>query len=324
MRVFVTGGTGFVGSHVVEKLLEQGHEPVCLVRETSDTEHLDELGVETYLGSLTEIDGLRPALQDCEAVVHIAGVVKVPEPRMFYQINGEATCQLVEAAADENPDLERFVYVSSIAAQGPCFEPEGGEVDPDPVSHYGKSKLLGEQGVRGVADEIPTTIFRPPPVYGPRDEEMFAVFQGASWGVAPVYGDGEQRTSVVHVFDLADAVEASLKREHPSGMVFGIDDGYYYTWGELAELCGGAMGKNPVQLCIPSPFFKVAARANELRSKLTGNAVIFTRDKVREMDQDDWVCGNDRLCEELDWQPSWPFEDGAQQTVEWYRDNGWL
>ncbi len=324
MRVFVTGGTGFVGSHVVEQLLERGHEPVCLVRESSDTEHLDGLGVETYLGSLTDVDGLRSALGDCGAVVHIAGVVKVSEPRMFYRINGEATCELAEAAAEENPRLDRFVYVSSIAAQGPCFCPDGGLVEPEPVSHYGKSKLLGEQGVRGVSGEIPTTIFRPPPVYGPRDEEMFAIFRGAAWGLAPVYGDGEQRTSVVHVLDLADAVATSLEEEHATGMVFGIDDGDYYTWGELAGVCGEALGREPIEVCIPSFVFKTAARLNEWRAGMTGEAVIFTRDKVREMEQDDWVCGNDRLCESLAWSPEWPLERGAEQTAEWYRNQGWL
>ena len=324
MRVFVTGGTGFVGSHIVEELMERGHDPLCLVRETSDTSHLDELGAQTHLGSLAEVDTLRPAIADSDAIVHVAGVIKVQEPRAFYQINGEATCRLAEAVVEENPALERLVYVSSIAAQGPAFAPEGFDGEPDPVSHYGKSKLLGEKGVRGVADEIPATIFRPPPVYGPRDYEMFKIFQSASWGLAPVYGMGKQKTSVIHVFDLADAVAASLEKDHPSGSIFGIDDGGHYTWAELAKACGKPLGKNPVKIPVPSFLFKVAARMNEMWAKMTDQAVIFTRDKVAEMDQDAWVCGNERLCEELDWQPEWPLEKGAEQTVQWYREQGWL
>ena len=324
MRVFVTGGTGFVGSHIVEELMERGHEPLCLVRESSDTDHLDELGAESFLGSLTDVETLEPAIAESDAVVHVAGVVKVRERRQFYQINGEATCRLAERAAEVNPQLERFVYISSIAAQGPAFAPEGFEGEPDPVSHYGKSKLLGEKGVRGVAGELPVSIFRPPPVYGPRDEEMFKILQGASWGLAPVFGSGDQKTSVVHVFDLADAVAASLEVDHPTGAIFGIDDGGYYTWSEIAEAYGRALGKEPITLCVPSAAFKVAARCNELWAGLTDQAVIFTRDKLAEMEQEAWVCGNRRLRQQLDWEPDWPLEEGARQTVEWYQNNDWI
>ena len=275
MQVFVTGATGFVGSHVVEEMLDRGHEPVCLVRESSETEHLDELGVETYLGSLTDVDGLRPALADCDAVIHIAGVIKAGEPRWFYRINGEATCRLAEAAAEENEEIERFVYVSSIAAQGPCSTRDGDISDCKPVSHYGKSKLLGEKGVRGLADTIPVTVFRPPPVYGPRDQGMFPVFQGASWGFAPSPGWGDQRTSAIHIFDLADALVTSLETDHPSGSIFAIDDGEVYTWGELAVAFGEALGTDPIRFSVPAFVFDIAARLNEWRADMLGAQVIL-------------------------------------------------
>lgn len=324
MRVFVTGGTGFVGSHIVETLLEAGDDPLCLVRESSDTSYLDSLGVETYLGTLDEVEGLRPAVAESDAVVHLAGVVKVREFRDFYKINGEATCQFAELVADENPSIERFVYLSSVAARGPGFSPDEELEEVEPVSHYGKSKLLGEKGVRGLAGEMPVTIFRAPPVYGPRDEEMFRIFQGAKFRVAPVYGDGSARTSVVYVADLADAVVASLEREHESGTVFHIDDGDHYTYDELVEACGEILGTSPVSVPIPSVVFKVAAEVNERWARLRDRAVIFTSDKVAEMEQDNWVCGNRRLRERIDWEPSWPLEEGLRTTADWYRQEGWL
>jgi len=324
MRVFVTGGTGFVGSHVIEELVERGHEPLCLVRDSSDTDHLEEVGVATHLGSLTEIDAMREALAVCDAVVHIAGIIKAGEPRWFYRINGEATCQLAEAAAEENPDLERFVYVSSIAAQGPCFAPDGERIECEPVSHYGKSKLLGEKGVRGLADQVPVSVFRPPPVYGPRDRGMLPVFQGAAWGVAPTPGWGEQRTSAVHAFDLAEALVDSLEVDHDSGAIFPIDDGEVHTWGDLARTFGEALGTTPIEISVPSFVFDIAARFNEWRADvLGGDQGMLSRDKVREMGHD-WVCGNDPLCSQLGWKPSWPLQKGAEQTARWYREHGWL
>ena len=75
---------------------------------------------------------------------------------------------------------------------------------------------------------------------------------------------------------------------------------------------------------MPSAAFKVAARCNELWAGLTDQAVIFTRDKLAEMEQEAWVCGNRRLRQQLDWEPDWPLEEGARQTVEWYQNNDWI
>jgi nucleoside-diphosphate-sugar epimerase len=228
-------------------------------------------------------------------------------------------------AAQANPELDRFVYVSSISAQGPGIYRDEYPGECRPVSHYGKSKLLGEKGVRGVADDLSVSIFRPPPVYGPRDTDMFALFRGAKLGVSPVYGSGQSRMSVIHIFDLADAIVESVEQEYESGAIFPIDDGKDYTWVELSEIAGKAFDKSPVTIPIPGFAFKTAAHLSEFWGRLTDQAMIFSRDKVAEMEQDSWVCGNRRLREELGWQPAWPLEErGAAQTARWYVENGWL
>ncbi len=326
MRVFVTGGTGFVGSHVVERLVEQGHEPLCLVRETSNTSHLDEAGVDTYVGSLSDVETMRSALTEADAVIHIAGVIKVRDFDDFYRINGEATGELARLALEVNPEIERFVYVSSVSAQGPSEgphpRPHGAE--PAPVSHYGRSKLLGEEKIEPLDDDLPVTVFRPPPVYGPRDYEMLAAFQMAKYGLAPVYGDGSGYLSLIYVHDLARAIVKAIEVDHPSGSVFTIDDGQVHTWKSLTRDFGEAMGKEPRHVCVPRVLFHTAGHISEALGRLTNRATIFNTDKVAEMSQDSWVCGNDKLCELLDWQPEWPIERGAKQTADWYLEEGWL
>ncbi len=326
MRVFVTGGTGFVGSHLVEHLLEAGHDPLCLIRQTSDTAHLDGLGVDTFVGSLADVESMRPALEQVDAVVHVAGVIKVRDFDDFYRFNGEATGELARLAAEVNAELERFVFVSSVSAQGPSQgpNPRPSQAEPAPVSHYGKSKLLGEEQLDELVDELPISIFRPPPVYGPRDHEMLAAFQMAKYGVAPVYGDGEGYLSLVHVNDLAHAIVAALDIDHPSGTVFTIDDGQVHTWKTLTRDFGEAMGKTPRHLPVPRVLFHTAGHISEAFGRLTGRATIFNTDKVAEMSQSSWVCGHARLRELLDWQPAWPIERGAHQTAQWYLDHGWL
>ena len=288
-RVFVTGGTGFVGSHVVERLVDEGIEPVCLVRETSNTEHLDALGVETFVGSLTRVEGMRPALRGVDAVVHIAGVIKAKDFDWFYTINADASGDLAKLALETNPQMERFVFISSISAQGPAEgkRPRPLSQTPAPVSHYGRSKLAGEKQVMRYADNLPVTIFRPPPVYGPRDHEMLAAFKMARRGIAAVYGSGEGLLSIVYIDDLVDAIYRSLVTEHPSGSVFPIDDGQIHTWRSFTGDLGRAMGQDPMMLKVPRPLFHAAAHASEAWGKLVDKAMIFTTDKVAEMSQDE-------------------------------------
>lgn len=326
MKVFVTGATGFVGSHVVDRLVQRGHDPLCLIRETSDTTHLDEVGVDTHVGSLADVETMRGALEQAEAVIHIAGVIKVRDFDDFYVINGEATGELARLAHMANPNLDRFVYVSSVSAQGPSQGPEPRALDrpPQPVSHYGRSKLLGEERIAPLIDDLPVTIFRPPPVYGPRDYEMLAAFQMAKWGIAPVYGDGEGYLSLIHVHDLAGAIVRAIEVEHDSGAVFTIDDGQVHTWKSLTRDFGRAIGKEPRHVCVPRGLFHAAGRISEAFGRLTNRATIFNTDKVAEMAQSSWVCGNALLRERLDWEPQWSIERGAHQTAAWYLEEDWL
>jgi len=326
MRVFVTGATGFVGSHVVNRLVEAGHHPICMVRATSDTALLDSLGVQTVVGSLGELDGISDTLKEVDAVIHIAGAIKVRDTDDFYRINGAATGELARLAGKANPGLRRFIFVSSVSAQGPSLGgvPRALDEPAAPVSHYGRSKLAGERALMEFAGRMPISIFRPPPVYGPRDYEMLAAFKFAKYGLAPVYGDGSGLLSLIYVEDLAGALVAALEVEHPSPAIFPIDDGAVHTWESLTRDFGLAMGKTPRHIRVPRAVFRVAGAVSEAFGKLTRQAMIFNRDKVSEMSQASWVCGHAALSELLGWKPEWPIERGARRAADWYLENGWL
>lgn len=326
MRVFLTGATGFVGSHVVDRLLEAGHEPVCLVRATSNVERLKKAGVETFVGQLDDVGAMREVVQGVDALIHAAGVVKVRKFGDFQRLNADASGALAALAREVNPQLRRFVYVSSLSAQGPSEgprpRPEG--MAPAPVSHYGRSKLGGETQILEAAGSIPVTIFRPPPVYGPRDHEMLAAFKMAKYGVAPVYGKGSGYLSVVFVKDLATAIVQSLQVKHPAGAVFTIDDGEVHTWKSLTSDIGKAMDKHPRHIRVPGVAFHAAGHVSEAIGRLARRPMIFNSDKVAEMSQQSWVCGHEKLSELLGWTPQWPLERGARHTARWYRSHSWL
>lgn len=325
MKVFLTGGTGFVGSHVVEALLREGHEVVALVRKTSDTELLNQWGVKKVVGALGDARGLMDHLTEADAVVHVAGLVAASRPEVMYQANVEGTRDLVDRVAELGDPGKRFIYISSVAAQGPSRgrEPRPVTEMPQPVSFYGRTKLEGEGAVLAHRDNMEVTILRPPPVYGPRDRDMFQVFAIANRRLSPVLGMGNRWLSIIHVDDVARAVVACV--EAPGkGRVYPIDDGGVYTWRDLGEQVSEALEKSTLTVPLPAFLFAGAATISELGGRLLGSPPTFSRDKYREMIQSSWVCGHRGLHEDLGWEPSLDLREGACRTAQWYRENGWL
>lgn len=326
MRVFLTGGTGFVGSHVAERLLEEGHEVVAMVRATSDTEHLDGLGVETVEADLSRVDELDAVLADVGAVIHVAGLTAAPSPEELYRVNADGTRRLVDRVATVGGPETDFVYISSVSARGPSDgrqPPESGMI-PEPVSHYGHSKLEGEGAVLAHRDTLGVTILRPPIIYGPRDRDMFEVFQLADRRLAPVMGGPTRWLSIIHGEDVARAAVACLEQADGEGEIYGLDDGGCYSWRDLGDHVSRAVGKSTLTVPIPEWLFATAATVAEFGGGLITETATFNRDKYREMSQPGWVCDCEPICEDLGWEPKWDLADGTRQTARWYRREGWL
>lgn len=327
MKVFVTGGTGFVGTHVVAALRERGHEVRALVRPTSRTAGLERAGAETFAGSLEDEASLAEGLRGSDAVLHIAGLIKARTEAEMMAVNGVATERLANAAARACPDLRRFVYVSSIAAAGPG-DPEGGPLTEDlparPVSVYGRSKRDGEARLLPLASSLPLTIVRPPIVYGPHDREVLTFFQMARRGVMPLLFGGRNRASVIYVEDLALALALAIERDHPSGSVFFVEDGEPSDWRSRGSVIGEAVGRSPRFVALPLWAVAGAARVSKGWETVSGRVVMLSPDKLEEMRQLNWTCSSARIREALDWAPRVPFPDGTRRTAEWYRREGWL
>lgn len=324
MKVLLTGGTGFLGSHVAEVLKNKGHEVRALVRATSKKDFLQNLGVEFVEASL-ETGRLDRAVEGVEAVVHCAGLVKARSNSEFEHVNVLGTQNLVDAVLAHAPGIKRFVKISSLAAHGPS---EAGRVrptnsEPRPVSNYGRSKLNAERVALKASDKIPVTVIRPPAIYGPRDTEVFAFFQAVSRRVLPLTGRGNT-ASMIYAPDCAEAIVLALEKEHPSGSVYFIEDGRPYTWEEMGSILEDVLGVRALRVHIPGPVFSAVALGTELYGKLRNQAVMLTRDKLNELRQPHWVCNAEELRRDLGWEPSVDFAQGAKITADWYRHHGWL
>jgi nucleoside-diphosphate-sugar epimerase len=269
---------------------------------------------------------LDAAVEGVDAVIHSAGLVKAREPAEFAAVNVEGTRNLLEALVATGSTMRRFVLVSSLTAAGPSFD--GKPDSPDacrPVTHYGRSKARAEEVARSYADRASVVVVRPPMIYGPRDRETFAFFQSIKQRVLPFVGTGRSRMSVIYGADAAAACIRAAEADVPSGSTYFIDDGEIYVWLSMLEEIERAMGRRAlVRTGLPMAVARIGAVFSELGGKLSGKAVMFTRDKLNELAAPHWVCNSAAAQRELGWEPKVKWPEGVRLALDWYREKGWL
>jgi dihydroflavonol-4-reductase len=331
VRAFVTGATGFVGSHLVDALRAGGHEVVCLVRDPAKAQRLfGAAGPRIVAGDLLDTEALARGAADADVVFHVAGVIAARSRAEFYAVNRDATARVVAATRRAAPRLSRFVYVSSLAAAGPTRRGViTRETDaPHPVSHYGRSKLAGEEAVRGGG--VPWTIVRPPTVYGSRDRETLRLFRFARYGVMPLYGDPRQELSFVHAADLAGALLAATAPACAGGIYFAAHPEVATSRRAMelifaaARAATGRRPARPVFLPIPTPVTVAALWVLGLAARLMGRATLLSPDKGPELLAEAWTCSAAALGRDAGWHASHDLATGLADTAEWYATHGWL
>jgi nucleoside-diphosphate-sugar epimerase len=327
VKVLVTGASGFLGSHVAERLARDGHAVRVLVRTTSDRVFLRDVDAEEAIGDVREPESLPAALDGVDAVVHAAGLVKARSEAEFESVNAGGTANLLAALNGSGPS-PRFVLVSSLAAHGPSEDgaPRPLDAEPRPLTAYGRSKLKAEELVRAWAGPgRPAAILRPPVIYGPRDRELLPFFKLARRRFAPLLGDGRNAISLVYVEDAARAAAAvATASEEAACLTYTLDDGAVHTWRDLLAAVEGALGRKALRLSSPVWAYRAAAALSETYGRLRGKAVMFTRDKVVEMRQPHWVCSHEAIRRDLGWEPRVGLEEGAALTAAWYRQQRWM
>ena len=327
MKVLVTGGSGFLGSHVAELLAADGHSVRCLVRKSSNRKFLQTLkNVELAEGSVEDKKSVDEAMKGVDAVVHSAGLVKALKEADFFECNTQGTANLLDAAIEHAPGLKRFVHISSLEACGPSLD--GGPVAPDqekPVTAYGRSKLAAEKEVIARKDKLPTVILRPGAIYGPRDVEMFETFKAASRRQYPVIGDGTMRGIYIYGPDCARACVLAIDANVPSGNIYFVDDGEPRPMRvAMGEMLFDAMGTKPLfKVSLPLGVLRAAALGVETYGKLRNKAVMLTREKAAMLSHH-WVCDSSATRTDLGWTPAMNLSEGLRVTAKWYAENGWL
>lgn len=325
-KILVTGATGFVGSHVVDRLVERGRTVRCLVRQSSNLRYLKHPQIEFAYGGLDEATDWNAALADVDTIYHVAGLTFARRAKDYFTVNQRGTEAILAAAIRQRQRIKKFVQVSSLAAMGPGHDdqPVDEDTQPAPITPYGQSKLAGEEAVFAASDLLPVTIVRPPAVYGPRDYALYELFKSIARGLSPMIGRYDKHVSLVHVHDLADGIILAGESAAATGRAYFISSDEVYVMREVADKIGALLGRRVRTLTIPRPVAFGVALVSEGVAAVTRKMPLLNRDKVKDFAQKNWGCSIARAKRELGYRQQVLLETGLRETIDWYKREGWL
>jgi nucleoside-diphosphate-sugar epimerase len=321
----VTGASGFIGSHLAEKLAGQGWRVRALLRTTSDLRWLQGRDLSLADGSFDHPASLADAVRGVDYIFHNAAAKAGSRQRIFHD-NVDSTMALAAAAAKNAPGLKRFVFLSSQAAAGPAAglgSPKREADECRPVSDYGQSKLEAERRLAEMAT-LPLTVVRPPTVYGPRDRDVLLYFRWIDRGIALLPGLRERYANLIYVHDLVEGLSLAAQAESSLGKAYFLSDPQAYSWSQVSGAIAKCLGRRPLKLHLPLGLARFSALLAEGRARLAGRESIFNRQKVNEMEQLCWTCSPSRAEKDLGFSCRYGLNAGMAETARWYRDNGWL
>jgi nucleoside-diphosphate-sugar epimerase len=334
LRVFVTGGTGLIGRHIIQQLIARGDVVTALARSDRAAFDLRALGVTPVPGDVTDEVALAQGAADADAVVHAAAIVighGAPWER-FHAVNVAPTETLARAAAKRGA---RFVHISSVAVYGRRQNYDGGPGSVDetfglerplfPGDHYARSKREAELALWRVADEtgLSAAALRPCVVYGEGDRNFSPrVARVLKRGVATIIGSGANRLSVVYAGNVAAAALLALDRRDVRGAFNVANDGML-TQREFVERFAAGLGRRALVLPIPSALAWGAARASDDLVRLFRPAapVSFLKTAVQFLSSTN-PYSSAKAERELGWRPLTPAPEAAERTGRWFQGRG--
>jgi len=333
-KIIITGASGFIGSFLVEKALSLGYQTWAGVRQSSSREYLKDsniLFLDLNFGNkekLTEqLRDFKKLFGGIDYIIHNAGVTKCLNPDDFDRINYQYTANFVDALKDADCIPEKFILMSSLSSFG-----IGDEINytpirltdtPNPNTAYGKSKLKAEQYIQNTSD-FPYIILRPTGVYGPREKDYYLMLKTVKSGLDVGAGYRPQHLTFIYAKDLVDVAFLALESPLKNKSYF-VADGDVYTDKEYTSLVKKVLGKKLVlRIKVPLFILKIVSSIAEDISKITKKPSTLNRDKYKIMKQRNWECDIEPLKSDLNFKARYNLKEGLEESVRWYKENGWL
>ncbi len=322
----VTGANGFVGSHLVDNLLDKNFIVRCIVRKSSNLKWLEGKKVEIYDSGLFNKEGLRQAFKDANYIFHVAGVVKSKTKEGYFKGNVGTTKNLLEVALENSTTIKRFLLVSSGTVTGPSPDgkPLNEKSECSPITTYGKSKLEGEKTALSYKDKLPITVCRAPAVYGERDTEIFIYFQTFNKGLTTTIGFNKKELSLIHAADLVEGFYLAAISEKAKGEIYYISSEKFYTWQEINSVTSKVLNKKPIIIKVPHFLVFTISAFAQFFAMFSNKPATLNIEKAKDITQQFWIFDTSKAIKDLGYGQKISLEDGIKRTCDWYKEMKWI
>ena len=320
-KVLVTGATGFAGSHLAQRLLQDGHEVRVFIRPGRDVSDLELLGAQIAHGDLVDRESVNQAMDGIETVYHIAALFRkagLPDSA-YWAVNCHGTVNLLKAAQENS--VNRFLHCSTVGVLGHIEDPPADETRPyHPGDIYQTTKCEGEKAVLAFHRDrgLPETVVRPAGIYGPGDRRWLKLFKPIARRMFAMLGSGETLIHMIYISDLVDAFVLAANNPNAVGRVYIAGGERYVTLNELASTIAGAVGVSDSFLHIPFTPVRVMSGIVEDVCKIIHMEPPIYRRRV-DFFAHDRAFDITRAQTELGYAPKVSLEEGIRRTADWYK-----
>jgi nucleoside-diphosphate-sugar epimerase len=329
MRILATGGTGFIGSHLVEHLVTKNHEIVCMVRKSSNTSFLDNFGVEIRVGDLGDPISLKQVPKDIDLTYHLGSYYTLlGKKELYIKYNEEGTKALLEACVKSG--VERFIYCSSTEAIGVVpftvdkKEYATEEIPCNPQYKYGRSKIRTEKIVRDYTGLIDWTIVRPTGAYGPRniDDVAFWFIEAIAKNKMAVWFR-VRNCGTIHFTHVDDVVQGLDLARKPvaKNQIFNIAADEAMSVDEAIVLLCKIFGRKPPRFALPRIILKSMVALVQLFNAIRRKPEFFMRTAAVDSVAQHRIYSNQKAKNLLGFSPKYNWETGLRNTIDWYKEN---
>ncbi len=316
-KALLTGATGFIGSHLLETLVERKWDITCLVRPQSRISPIKKMPVRILSGRLDDPDILEQAVQAQDYIFHLAARIRPAPAEVYENVNHIWTRNLAYSCLRSNLGIKRFVYVSTIGAAGPT--PSDTFYDethpPSPESHYGRTKLCGENAIREIWEKIPSTIIRPPNVFGTRQQETELLIKLIRRRIVPLLKEEGKSTSLIYIKDLISGIMQASESPTAQGQIYYLTDGSAYSWAEIILALKRALLGDSFFFPIPEEFIYSLAWLADLLRFMGFRKLYFGRRTWEAMVKTHWLFSSSKARRELDFHPRFNLITGIQDML---------